>query len=153
VPSAFSTSAGTPQRATTRASPAAASVAAGRRANRWNEAKPITVRSASRHPPSPSHSHPRRGRRRPQRLDRVRSAAPIRCILVASLALSRVDLDFLLYEWLDVESLTTRERYAQHSRATFDAVLELSERVSADHFAPHNRASDSHEPALDGGEI
>jgi len=59
----------------------------------------------------------------------------------------------LLYEWLDVESLTTRERYAQHSRATFDAVLELSERVSADHFASHNRASDSREPALDGGDI
>ncbi len=35
------------------------------------------------------------------------------------------DLNFLLYEWLDVESLTQRERYAEHSRETFDAVLDL----------------------------
>jgi alkylation response protein AidB-like acyl-CoA dehydrogenase len=62
--------------------------------------------------------------------------------------MSEHDLDFLLYEWLDVESLTARQRYAQHSRATFDAVLELSQRVATNHFAPHNRASDSREPVL-----
>jgi butyryl-CoA dehydrogenase len=67
--------------------------------------------------------------------------------------LSRADLAFLLYEWLDVESLAERERFAQHSRATFDAALELSERVAGDHFAPHNRTSDLNEPVLDGGEV
>ena len=65
--------------------------------------------------------------------------------------LSRADLDFLLYTWLDIELLTKRERYAQHSRETFNAVLELSERVAGDHFATHNRLSDAHEPVLDGG--
>ena len=30
--------------------------------------------------------------------------------------LSRADLDFLLYDWLRVEDLTTRARYADHSR-------------------------------------
>jgi alkylation response protein AidB-like acyl-CoA dehydrogenase len=72
---------------------------------------------------------------------------------VPALMLSRADLAFLLYEWLDVETLAGRERYAQHSRATFDAALELSERVAGDHFAPHNRASDLNEPVLDGGEV
>ncbi len=67
--------------------------------------------------------------------------------------LSRADLAFLLYEWLDIESLVDRERFAQHSRATFDAALELSERVAGDHFAPHNRTSDLNEPVLDGGEV
>jgi alkylation response protein AidB-like acyl-CoA dehydrogenase len=73
-------------------------------------------------------------------------------VTVGSLILSKADLDFLLYEWLDVESLTERERYSEHSRATFDAVLELSERVASEHFAPHNRASDAHEPVLVDGE-
>jgi butyryl-CoA dehydrogenase len=36
-----------------------------------------------------------------------------------SVLLSRRDLDFLLYEWLDVELLTKRERFADHSRETF----------------------------------
>jgi len=48
-----------------------------------------------------------------------------------SLLLSRRDLEFLLYEWLDVELLTKRERFAEHSRETFDAVLDLSEQIAA----------------------
>ncbi len=32
--------------------------------------------------------------------------------------LSRRDLDFLLHDWLDAESLTARDRYAEHSRTT-----------------------------------
>ncbi len=43
-----------------------------------------------------------------------------------STLLSRRDLDFLLYEWLGVEELTKRERFADHSRETFDGVLELA---------------------------
>ena len=35
--------------------------------------------------------------------------------------ISKRDLEFMLYEWLDVESLTERERFAEHSRETFDA--------------------------------
>jgi alkylation response protein AidB-like acyl-CoA dehydrogenase len=67
--------------------------------------------------------------------------------------LSRKDIAFLLYDWLDVETLTGRDRFAQHSRATFDAALELSEQVAGDHFAPHNRTSDLNEPVLDSGEV
>jgi butyryl-CoA dehydrogenase len=72
---------------------------------------------------------------------------------VPSLLLSRRDLDFLLYEWLDVESLTVRPRFGEHSRDTFDAVLELSEQVATRHFAPHNRASDLQEPRFDGERV
>ncbi|NMH96286.1 acyl-CoA dehydrogenase [Pseudonocardia acidicola] len=70
-----------------------------------------------------------------------------------SLLLSRRDLDFLLYEWLDVESLTKRERYAEHSRDTFDAALELSEQVAAERFAPHRKRGDQHEPQFDGERV
>ena len=42
----------------------------------------------------------------------------------------RRDLDFLLYEWLDVAALCQRERFAQHDRATFDAVLDAAETLA-----------------------
>jgi butyryl-CoA dehydrogenase len=67
--------------------------------------------------------------------------------------MSRRDIDFLLYEWLDAESLTGRERYAAHGRETFDAVLELAEQIATDHFAPHNKLSDAHEPTFDGAQV
>jgi butyryl-CoA dehydrogenase len=67
--------------------------------------------------------------------------------------MSRRDLEFLLYEWLDVEALTTRTRFADHSRETFDGVLALSERLATDLFAPHNRAADLDEPTWDGQDV
>lgn len=62
--------------------------------------------------------------------------------------LSRRDLDFLLYEWLDVEALTHRPRFAEHNRESFDAMLNLSEHLAAKHFAPHNKKSDANEPRM-----
>jgi butyryl-CoA dehydrogenase len=72
---------------------------------------------------------------------------------VPSDLLSRRDLDFLLYEWLDVERLTERERFAGHDRATFDAVLDLAERVATERFAPHNKAADQNEPVFTEGRV
>ena len=72
---------------------------------------------------------------------------------MASLLLSRRDLEFLLYEWLDVELLTKRERFAEHSRETFDAVLDLAEQVATEQFAPHNKANDQHEPQVVDGRV
>ncbi|MEX3962868.1 acyl-CoA dehydrogenase [Paraburkholderia sp. EG286B] len=67
-----------------------------------------------------------------------------------SLILSRRDLNFLLYEWLDVESLTRIPRYADHTRETFDAALDTCEKIATDLFAPHNKKNDQHEPHFDG---
>lgn len=72
---------------------------------------------------------------------------------MASLILSRRDLDFLLYEWLDVESLCMRPRFDEHSRETFDAVLDLCEQLATDKFAPHNRKADENEPQFDGERV
>jgi alkylation response protein AidB-like acyl-CoA dehydrogenase len=65
----------------------------------------------------------------------------------------RDDLDFLLYRWLDVEALTSRRRYADHSRGTFDALLDTSERIARERFAPANRAADIEEPTFDGAGV
>ncbi len=70
-----------------------------------------------------------------------------------SLLLNRRDVDFLLYEWLDVVSLTGRARHADHSRETFDDVLDLAEQIATEHFAPHNRKADANEPVLDGEHV
>jgi alkylation response protein AidB-like acyl-CoA dehydrogenase len=67
--------------------------------------------------------------------------------------LSRRDIDFLLYEWIDVEALTRRARYADHARETFDAALETAQRMATDLFAPHNRLSDGREPTFDGNVV
>ncbi len=39
---------------------------------------------------------------------------------------SRRNLDFTLYDWLRVDELCERPAYADHSRATFDALLDLT---------------------------
>lgn len=64
------------------------------------------------------------------------------------------DVNFLLYEWLDVESLCGRERFAEHSKATFDAVLDLTADIAVQLFAPHNKRADQHEITIaDDGRI
>ena len=70
-----------------------------------------------------------------------------------SLLLSRRDLDFLLFEWLRVDELTGRERFAEHSRETFDAVLDLCAELAEEQFAPHLKAADRQEPTLDGDRV
>ena len=74
-------------------------------------------------------------------------------VRVKSTLLSRRDLDFLLYEWLQVDELTKRDRFAEHSRETFDAVLDLCEQLATRYFAPHNKRSDATEPRFDGEKV
>jgi alkylation response protein AidB-like acyl-CoA dehydrogenase len=61
----------------------------------------------------------------------------------------RRTLDFLLYDWLRVESLADRPRFAEHSRETFASVLDTCERIARDKFAPFNRLVDTEEPRID----
>ncbi len=65
----------------------------------------------------------------------------------------RSTLDFLLYQWLDVGSLQQRERFADHSRETFDAVLDTCERIAREKYAPFNRLVDTQEPRFDGEKV
>jgi alkylation response protein AidB-like acyl-CoA dehydrogenase len=67
--------------------------------------------------------------------------------------LSSRDIAFVLYEWLDVLSLTDRQRFADHSRETFDAVLKVSEEIATRCFATHNRKGDIEEPTFDGERV
>jgi alkylation response protein AidB-like acyl-CoA dehydrogenase len=65
----------------------------------------------------------------------------------------RTTLDFLLYDWLHVESLRERTRFSDHSRETFDAVLDTCERIAREKYAPFNRLVDTQEPIFDGEKV
>ena len=65
----------------------------------------------------------------------------------------RETLDFLLYQWLDTEKLCERERFVDHSRETFDAVLDTCERIAREKYAPFNRLVDTQEPYVDGDRV
>jgi butyryl-CoA dehydrogenase len=56
--------------------------------------------------------------------------------------LSSRNLAFELYEVLDAEALTQRERFADHNRETFDAALTTARSIAEKLFAPHNRKND-----------
>src|SRR3990167_3122420 len=68
--------------------------------------------------------------------------------------LSSRNLAFELYEVLDAEALTQRERFAEHSRETFDAAIDTARGIAEELFAPHNRKNDEHEPQyVDGAAV
>jgi alkylation response protein AidB-like acyl-CoA dehydrogenase len=62
----------------------------------------------------------------------------------------RAVVDFLLHDWLRVETLLERDRFADHSRETFSQVLDTCERLARDKYAPFNRLVDTEEPRFDG---
>lgn len=70
-----------------------------------------------------------------------------------SLLLSRRDVDFLLFEWLDVARLSERPAFTEHSRQTFDAALDVYSEMAHAEFAPHNKKADREPPRLVGDNV
>lgn len=66
-------------------------------------------------------------------------------------ALSR-ELDFQLYECLQADSLTSRDRYHGQSKEDYASVLSAAKRLAGDFFAPHYAKGDANEPQfVEGG--
>jgi alkylation response protein AidB-like acyl-CoA dehydrogenase len=63
----------------------------------------------------------------------------------------RTTLDFFLYDWLNADSLVESARFSDHSRETFDAVLDTCERIAREKYAPFNRLVDTQEPRTEIG--
>ncbi|MEX1034209.1 MAG: acyl-CoA dehydrogenase [Cellvibrionaceae bacterium] len=70
-----------------------------------------------------------------------------------STVINRRDLDFLLYEFLNVEEVCERDLYADHDRASFDAVLDLAQQIAEEKFAPIAAKLDENEPEFDGEKV
>ena len=73
--------------------------------------------------------------------------------MTMELIVTRRDLAFLLYDWLKVEELCTRVRFREHSRDTFDSILDACQKIAAEKFAPFNRIADTEEPRQIGDKV
>ena len=62
-------------------------------------------------------------------------------------------MEFVLYEMLNLESLCERERFKDHSRETFDLVLDTAEQVAMEVFWPHYQSMDSEGAKFDGKNV
>ncbi len=68
-----------------------------------------------------------------------------------SMIVNRRDLDFLLYEMLDLEELLKAERYSDYDRSSVKAILDTAEAIAEERFLPCAATLDANEPEfLDG---
>jgi len=67
--------------------------------------------------------------------------------------LNERDIEFLLFEFLDTESLLSRPRYQEHSRETFTASLATAKGIAEKLFANHAAKGDENEPQFVDGKV
>ncbi len=65
----------------------------------------------------------------------------------------RRDLDFLLYDHLDLEGLSKLPRYQGYDRETFEIVLSQAERFAREKLAPTNAAADEAGCRIEDGQV
>ena len=65
----------------------------------------------------------------------------------------REDIDFLLQDWLQLDSLLAQPRFSGLDAETIGAYLDLSESLAADVFLGHYKTADADEPRLDGDQV
>jgi len=70
-----------------------------------------------------------------------------------SVLINRRDLDFVLYELLNVEHLAQTSRYEGQDRALYEATIDAAETLAEEQFATHAAESDENEPKLEGGKV
>ncbi|MBI2802962.1 MAG: acyl-CoA dehydrogenase [Gammaproteobacteria bacterium] len=70
-----------------------------------------------------------------------------------SLLVNRRDLEFFLYELLEVEGLTRRKRHSGQDREVFNAILDAAEALATEQFATHAAKVDEEEPTFDGERV
>ncbi|MFC4699238.1 acyl-CoA dehydrogenase [Glaciecola siphonariae] len=73
--------------------------------------------------------------------------------MAADTLIHDMELPFQLYDVLNAESLCKHEKFADHSRETFDAVLDTAHKMAAKLFLPHNHIADKQEPTFDGKKV
>jgi alkylation response protein AidB-like acyl-CoA dehydrogenase len=69
------------------------------------------------------------------------------------MTMRKTTLEFLLYDVLNAQDLTSRSHYAMHSRETFDAMFEVAQEIATKELKPHHRKSDLEEPHVVNGRV
>jgi len=72
---------------------------------------------------------------------------------ITGLAPRRRDLDFQLFDVLDLEALLRLPHFAEHDRATLAGVLDTAYEIAADYFAPCAAELDAFPFRLDDGKV
>jgi butyryl-CoA dehydrogenase len=65
----------------------------------------------------------------------------------------RRELDFQLFDVLEIEKLLATPHFAEHDRATLDAILDAAYDIAGDYFAPFAAELDAFEYRLEDGKI
>ncbi len=63
------------------------------------------------------------------------------------------DLEFMLYELFDSESLINRERYQDHDRQTFTQAIDTAKTLAEKYFLPIRQKLDTEQPTFDGKKV
>ena len=63
------------------------------------------------------------------------------------------DLEFMLYELFDAESLIQRPRYQDHDRHTFNEVIATGKTLAEKYFLPIRQKLDTEQPTFDGTQV
>ncbi|MFT5162503.1 MAG: alkylation response protein AidB-like acyl-CoA dehydrogenase [Alteromonadaceae bacterium] len=67
--------------------------------------------------------------------------------------LNERDVEFMLYELFNSDSLAQRARYQDHDRQTYNEVLNTARRIAENEFLPIRQKLDHHQPTFDGKTI
>ncbi len=67
--------------------------------------------------------------------------------------LNERDLAFMLYELYNVETLTSRERFIDHDKESFDAAIATGKSIAEKYFMPIRTKVDQCEPTFDGNKV
>src|SRR4030095_12406890 len=72
---------------------------------------------------------------------------------MATKGYSMRNLHFMLYEVLDVLSLTEEEYFSNHNRENFDIMLDVAEDIAEKYLRPYFKESDKNPPQLSNGRV
>jgi butyryl-CoA dehydrogenase len=64
-----------------------------------------------------------------------------------------LEMQFQLYDVLEADKLCQFEKFEEHSKDTFSAMLGTAEKIATDLFLPHNHIADKDEPTFDGHKV
>lgn len=69
---------------------------------------------------------------------------------MSDILIARREIEFQLYEMLNTEQLAQRSLFTEHTKETFDAVLNIAEQIAQEKFVGHSVKNDQQEPTFDG---
>lgn len=72
---------------------------------------------------------------------------------MADQLIPRREMQFQLYEVLNTAELCNKTRFEEHNTETFNAVIDMAEKMAEELFLPHNAVADKNEPTFDGQKV